>query len=81
MEIDHPGASPLAPEELALLELFRQRLHEQRIATTGLTQDDVRHIVAGIRSHPDCSAEVLRILREEAQALLPGQRLLSFNWD
>ncbi|MCP9773058.1 hypothetical protein KBY66_10530 [Synechococcus sp. Tobar12-5m-g] len=81
MEIDHPGAKPLTEEEQALLEQFRTRMHERRISTTGLTADDIRHIVAGIRSHPHASVEVIRILREEVQAILPGQRLLTFDWD
>ena len=81
MEIDRPGAQPLTEEELALLEQFRTRMQERRISTTGLTDDDIRHIVAGIRSHPHASVEVIRILREEVQAMLPGQRLLTFDWD
>jgi hypothetical protein len=31
--------------------------------------------------HPEASAEVIRIMREEAGALMPGQSLLSFDWD
>jgi hypothetical protein len=80
MEINHPGAKPMTPEEQALLETFRQRLHE-RVATVGLTPDDVRHIIEGLRNHPDASAEAVRVLMEEARTLLPGQRLVRFDWE
>lgn len=80
MEINHPGAKPLTPEEQALLEMFRQRLHD-RVASVGLTSDDVRRIIEGMRNHPDASTEAVRILMEEARALLPGQRMVSFDWE
>jgi hypothetical protein len=80
MEINHPGAKPLTPEEQALLQTFRKRLQE-RVATVGLTSDDVRSIIEGMRHHPDASTEAVRILMEEARAMLPGQRLVTFDWE
>lgn len=80
MKIDHPGAKPLTEKEQALLDHFRAHLKE-RVATTGLTVDDVHQILKGMRSHPDASQEAMRILREEAGSLVPGQRLITFDWD
>ncbi|KEF43148.1 MAG: hypothetical protein ER33_02800 [Cyanobium sp. CACIAM 14] len=80
MEINYPAGKPLTPDEQALVEAFRKRLHE-RVATVGLTTDDVRHILEGLRQHPHASNEVVRVLMEEARTLLPGQRMVSFNWD
>lgn len=80
VEINHPGAKPLGPEQLALLEQFRSRLQE-RVASVGLTPDDVQRLVMEIRQHPDISVELLRELRAESERLLPGQRLVSFDWD
>ncbi len=80
MEVNHPGAKPLTPEQQALLDKFRQRLQE-RVETVGLTSDDVRSIIEGMRRHPDASVEAVRILMEEARALLPGQRLVTFDWE
>jgi hypothetical protein len=80
MEIDHPGAKPLGPEQLVLLEQFRARLQE-RVASVGLTPDDVQRLVKEIRQHPDISVELMRELRAESEKLLPGQRLVSFDWD
>ena len=80
MQVDHPGSRPLSQDELALLESFRARLHE-RVNSVGLTVDDVRHLLKGMRSHPEASTEVIRIMREEASALMPGQSLFSFDWD
>jgi hypothetical protein len=80
MEINHPGAKPLGPEQQALLEQFRARLQE-RVASVGLTPDDVQRLVKEIRQHPDISVELLRELRAESEKLLPGQRLVSFDWD
>ncbi len=80
VEINHPGAKPLSTEEQALLEQFRQRLHE-RVVSVGLTADDVRRIVEGIRSHPAASLEVMRLITEEARQRLPGGRMLTFDWD
>jgi DNA-binding transcriptional MerR regulator len=80
MEINHPGAAPLTPEEQALLERFRQQLHE-RAATTGLSSEDIRRIIEGMREHPHASTEAVRILMQEARELVPGQRLLSFDWE
>ncbi len=31
--------------------------------------------------HPEASAEVIRIMREEASALMPGQSLFTYDWD
>jgi hypothetical protein len=80
MEINHPGAKPLTPEEQELLETFRKHLQE-RVATVGLTSDDIRHIIEGMRSHPDASTEVVRLLMDEARAMLPGERLVTFDWE
>lgn len=80
VQVDHPGARALSPSELALLDSFRTRLH-QRVSSVGLTVDDVRQLVKAMHAHPEASAEVIRIMREEASTLLPGQRLLSFDWD
>ncbi len=80
MEINHPGAKPLTEKEQALLDHFRAHLKE-RVATTGLTVDDIRQILKGMRSHPDASYEAVRILMEEARSLVPGQRLVTFEWD
>ncbi len=81
MEINHPVPQHLSPEEQALLVRFRERLHERLGMGVRLTADDVRRIVAGIRSHPHASAAVLQVMREEAAEQLPGGRLLSFDWD
>lgn len=80
MEINRPGAKPLTPEEQALVETFRKRLHE-RVASVGLTSDDVRSIIEGMRRHPDASTEAIGVLMEEARNLLPGQRMVTFDWD
>lgn len=80
MEINRPGAHPLGPEQQALLDQFRTRLQE-RVTTVGLTPDDVERLVKEIRQHPDISLELLEELRAESARLLPGQRLLSFDWD
>jgi hypothetical protein len=80
MQVDHPGAHPLSEDELALLERFRSRLHA-RVNSVGLTVDDVRHLLKAMHSHPEASVEVIRIMREEASALMPGQSLFSFDWD
>lgn len=80
MQVDHPGARPLNQAELDLLETFRKRLHE-RVSSVGLTVDDIRHLLKAMHSHPEASAEVIRIMREEASALMPGQRLISYDWD
>lgn len=80
MEINHPVPQHLTPEEGALLEHFRERLRE-RLSSGGLTANDIRRIVAGIRSHPHVSAAVLKVIHEEASEQLPGGRLLTFDWD
>ena len=80
VDVDHPGSRALNPEELALLESFRTRLHE-RVNSVGLTVDDVRQLLRAMHRHPEASAEVIRIMREEASALIPGQSLFSFDWD
>jgi hypothetical protein len=80
VQVDHPGSRPLTPSELALLESFRTRLH-QRVSSVGLTVDDVRQLLKAMHEHPEASVEVLRILHDEASTLLPGQRLVSFDWD
>lgn len=80
VQVDHPGSHPLSQAEQALLETFRTRLHE-RVSSVGLTVDDVRHLLKAMRSHPEASVEVIRIMREEASTLMPGQSLFSFDWD
>lgn len=80
MEVDHPGGRPLNQEEQALLETFRQRLHE-RVSSVGLTVDDVRQLLRAMHRHPEAGPEVIRIMREEASTLMPGQTLLSYDWD
>jgi hypothetical protein len=80
VEINRPGAAPLGPEQQALLEQFRAKLQE-RVNSVGLTYDDVVRLVKEIRQHPDISRELLDELRIESQKLLPGQRLISFDWD
>lgn len=80
MQVDHPGSRPLNDTELALLDTFRTRLHE-RVSSVGLTVDDVRQLLRAMHRHPEASAEVIRIMREEASALMPGQSLFSFDWD
>jgi hypothetical protein len=80
VQVDHPGSRPLNDTELALLDTFRRRLHE-RVSSVGLTVDDVRQLLKAMHRHPEASAEVIRIMREEAGALMPGQSLLSFDWD
>ena len=80
MEVHHPDSRPLNETELALLESFRRRLHE-RVSSVGLTVDDVRQLLKTMHRHPEASPEVVRIMREQAAALLPGQRLFSFDWD
>jgi transposase-like protein len=67
-------------QEQALLDHFRAHFKE-RVATTGLTVNDIRQILKGMRSHPDASSEAARILMEGARSLPPGQRLVTFDWD
>ncbi len=80
MEINHPGEKELSPEEQALVDQFRQRLHE-RVVSVGLTVDDVRRIVEGLRQHPSASRAALQVITEEARQRVPGGRLLTFDWD
>ena len=80
MQIDHPDSRPLNEAERSLLDTFRRRLHE-RVTTVGLTVDDVRQLLKALHRYPEASVEVIRIMREEASALLPGQGLFSFDWD
>jgi hypothetical protein len=80
MQVDHPGSRPLNDTELALLDTFRTRLHE-RVSSVGLTVDDVRQLLQAMHRHPEASAEVIRIMREEASALMPGQSLFTYDWD
>lgn len=80
VQVDHPDARPLTEEEQTLLRIFRERLH-QRVATVGLTVDDVRHLLKALHEHPGASLEVIRTLREEAATLLPGQGLFTYDWD
>lgn len=80
MQVDHPGSRPLNDTELALLDTFRTRLHE-RVSSVGLTVDDVRQLLRAMHRHPEASAEVIRIMRAEASALMPGQSLFNFDWD
>ena len=80
MQVDHPGSRPLNDTELALLDTFRTRLHE-RVSSVGLTVDDVRQLLRAMHRHPEASAEVIRIMREEASALMPGQSLFTYDWD
>jgi hypothetical protein len=47
----------------------------------GLAGEDVRHIVAAMKGHPDLGMALLEALQAEAQSLLPGQRLLTFAED
>lgn len=80
MEINHPNRKPLTAEELVLLEEFRQKL-KGRVLSVGLTSDDVRQIVEGLRRHPNTSLEVIQAVLEEARALVPGRRLVTFDWE
>jgi hypothetical protein len=80
MEINRPDRQPLTPEEQALLQEFRQKLN-QRVLSVGLTSDDVRHIVEGLRRHPNASLEVIEVVVKEARALVPGRRVLTFDWE
>ena len=80
MEVDHPNARPLNPTELQLLQTFRRRLHE-RVSSVGLTVDDVRQLLAAMHRFPEASPEVIRIMREEASQLMPGQQLFTYDWD
>ena len=80
MQVDHPNSRPLNQSEQALLETFRRRLHE-RVKSVGLTVDDVRQLIKAMHSHPEASVEVIRIMREEASTLMPGQSLFSYDWD
>ena len=80
MEVDHPGAHPLSSGAQAVLACFRERLHA-RVAQGGPTADDVRRIVEAMHGHPEIRLEAVRILRQEAAALLQGQRLMTFDWD
>ncbi|CAK6693621.1 hypothetical protein VB734_05495 [Synechococcus sp. BA-124 BA4] len=79
MEINHPNQKPLTPVEQALLDEFRAKLHE-RVLSVGLASDDVRRIIEGRRAHPDASMEVIQAVLDEARALVPGRRLLRFDW-
>jgi hypothetical protein len=80
MEINHPERQPLTSEEQPLLQEFREKLN-QRVLSVGLTSDDVRHIVEGLRLYPNASLEVTQAVLEEARALVPGRRLLTFDWE
>ncbi len=78
MEINHPGARPLTPEEQAVFEAFRQKLHQKALAG-GLHSDDIQRLVAGIRAHPDASDAIVAALAEEVRTL--GQPLVDLRWD
>jgi hypothetical protein len=80
MEINHPDRQPLTSEEQALLQEFRQKLN-QRVLSVGLTSDDVRYIVKGLRRHPNVRLEVIQAVVQETRALVPGRRLLTFDWE
>lgn len=80
MEINHPDRQPLTSEEQALLQEFRQKLN-QRVLSVGLTSDDVRYIVEGLRRHPNVRLEVIQAVVQETRALVPGRRLLTFDWE
>lgn len=80
VQVDHPGSRPLNEAELALLDTFRKRLHE-RVSSVGLTVDDVRQLLRAMHRHPEASAEVIRIMREEASTLMPGGSLFTYDWD
>lgn len=78
MEINRPSARPLTPEEQVVFEEFRQTLH-QKVLAGGLHGDDIRHLVAGIRAHPDASEAIVDAVAEEVRNL--GQPLVDLRWD
>jgi len=80
VQVDHPDSRPLNEAELTLLETFRRRLHE-RVTSVGLTVDDVRQLLRAMHRFPEASPEVIRIMREEAGTLMPGQTLFTYDWD
>lgn len=80
LQVEHPGSRRLNDTELALLEPFRSRLHE-RLRSVGLTVDDMRQLLRAMHRHPEASAKVIRSMREEASALMPGQSLFGVDWD
>ncbi|MCP9815606.1 hypothetical protein KBY76_02865 [Synechococcus sp. GreenBA-s] len=78
MEINHPSARPLTPEEQVVFEEFRQWLHQKALAG-GLYNDDIQRLVAGIRAHPDASEAIVDAVAEEVRSL--GQPLVDLRWD
>lgn len=79
MEIQHPNAAPLSPEEEELLSAVRERF-DARMASGGLSGDDVRHLQDFLRGHPHSSAAVIGAIAEEARRRFPGQSLINFDW-
>lgn len=81
MEISRPGSQPLSPEQQRLFESAREQLHH-RALNGGLTSDDIRRIVAAVRTHPEISYEVVQLVLQEAEALHgadPALRLLNLE--
>jgi hypothetical protein len=79
MEIQHPNSAPLSPEEQQLLTTVRERF-DARMATGGLSSDDVRHLQDFLRGHPHASTAVITAIAEEAERRFPGQRLINVDW-
>lgn len=80
MDIHHPAADgPLSPEQVALLAEIRERL-DRRISSHGLTADDVNALVQELRHHPQISAQLMALIRQELARLQPGQSF-TFDWD
>ncbi|MCT0208394.1 hypothetical protein [Synechococcus sp. CS-1332] len=80
MDVQHPSDdSPLSPDQILLLEQFRDRV-KAKISNHGLTSADVAELVKDLRGHPQMSRLMMAELSEELQRLLPGQRF-SFDWD
>ncbi len=79
MEIQHPNAAPLSAEEEALLQEVRARF-DARMASGGLSGDDVRHLQTFLQGHAHASAAVIGAIAEEARQRFPGQSLVNFDW-
>ena len=65
--------SPPDPDQLCLLETFREKV-DSRISSHGLTAADVQMFVDEIKKHPNVSVALLDAVRGEVATLMQGQR-------
>lgn len=79
MEEQHPNTPPLSPEDQALLATIRPRL-QQRVMQGGLSAEEMRRLVQGLRRRPALGEPLLNMLQEAAE-LVPGSGIINLHWD